>query len=198
MTRITFDPKVLNIVDMAQEKGSNRPNLETVLIEFVKDKQALCLVATDGHRLAYLECVYKSETGPIEHAPLLISRCDIEAFQTFLLKKTKEVSLEINKTDKKEEIFLRSDMVSTQCKEVDGQFPDWHQVVPRTEAPLTKIAFDVSYLVDYFQFLKKLGRKEKNLKLTFAGDDLSPIKVTANFVSESVIETYYILMPVRI
>ncbi len=127
----------VNRVSHAMSKNDVRHYLNGVL--FSLDKQELCCVATDGHRLA-------TYTRPMEHgksAQAILPNKTVG----LLLKMLADKGMIKFKMGKNHAQFYADDVCLT-SNLIDGKYPDYAQVIPQRNAPL---------VTDKRKFMKILG-----------------------------------------
>jgi len=121
----------LDAVLHAMADGDARYYLNGLLLEF--DQNRINLVATDGHRLskASLECLIAGDA---------VSRCILPRKTILLVRRL------LSATDTtvticlcKNDVLFTIENIAIVCTMIDGQFPDYHRVIPSQPAKIYKL-----------------------------------------------------------
>ncbi|MBJ79701.1 MAG: DNA polymerase III subunit beta [Myxococcales bacterium] len=113
----------------------NRHNLSGVYCE-VRDKKTLRLVATDGHRLAFSEKNFTNEL-PFESG-VIVPKKGFQELRRVLQDDDAVETVELGFTNNSG--FLRADNVILTTRLIEGQFPDYQQVIPQEAGEEIKIS----------------------------------------------------------
>jgi DNA polymerase-3 subunit beta len=113
--------KLLGLVQYAMAQQDIRYYLNGVLL--VIEGQQIRLIATDGHRLAFVSSKLENEYPKHE---VILSRKTVNELSKQLLDSEEEISLELAE---KQVRLTFTDVVLT-SKVIDGKFPDYERVIP--------------------------------------------------------------------
>jgi DNA polymerase-3 subunit beta len=113
--------KLLALVQYAMAQQDIRYYLNGVLL--VVEKNTIRLIATDGHRLAYVSSIIQNESDKKE---VILSRKTVNELSKLLLSNEDPIQLELSE---KQVRIIFSDVVLT-SKVIDGKFPDYERVIP--------------------------------------------------------------------
>ncbi|RMD86182.1 MAG: DNA polymerase III subunit beta [Candidatus Dadabacteria bacterium] len=146
-----------------------RFNLNGVCFEAVgSDRRRLRMVATDGHRLALIE-----RDGPaieIEEESVLIPRKGLLEVKKLLDEEVgdREVAIAVS-----EGFFVvESDLAKISVRLIDGEFPDYNQVIPREKG--TRAEVNSSELLAALRRVSLLVTdKAKGARFDFSSDTLA-------------------------
>jgi DNA polymerase-3 subunit beta len=120
----------------AVSSDETRFNLSGVLLELPGDGE-IRMVATDGHRLAM---VTRSVAGVASGPSVTLPRKGLQELRRLLESPAEE---EVNLTLSPKELRLHSDSVEFFMRAIEGEFPDYRQVVPKEVTTRVKFARDV-------------------------------------------------------
>ena len=115
--------EMIAMTSFAASKEASRSLLMGVLIE--ASATALRMVATDSHRLAYKEA--KLESGPSERYSAIVPASALKEVAT-ILKGDAPVTVRASDA----QIQFESEAWSLTSRVLDGQFPDYEKVIPKT------------------------------------------------------------------
>lgn len=145
-------------------RDETRPVLTGVLIQFGKD--AVQMVATDSYRLSMKETPVQSSVAENFQA-IVPARTLLELSR--IASGTEEPTLRIEPTEN--QVMFQVGGVSLISRLIDGQFPNYRQLIPET--------FDYEVAVDHDEFLEAIRRigllaqKNAPLRLRFAENTLT-------------------------
>ena len=123
---------------------------------FEKEENALNMVATDAHRLA----IYKSNLESSGDFSGIIPRKTVVELMKILPKQNDEIQFYINANN----IVFMSKNFTFKSKLIDGNYPNYNQVVPQGEG--TKITFNRKNMLDSLSRVSVLtSEKFKGVKL---------------------------------
>ena len=123
---------------------------------FEKEENALNMVATDAHRLA----IYKSSLESSGDFSGIIPRKTVVELMKILPKQNEEIQFYINANN----IVFMSKNFTFKSKLIDGNYPNYNQVVPQGEG--TKITFNRKNMLDSLSRVSVLtSEKFKGVKL---------------------------------
>jgi DNA polymerase-3 subunit beta len=117
--------KMISKVSFSMAVNDVRYYLNGVFL--VVDENKLCMVATDGHRLAY--CDAELEEKISLESGLVLPRKAVIELQRLLEEKEEPVEIVFSKNQAKF-IFGEIEMIT---KLVDGKFPDYKRVIPQNQ-----------------------------------------------------------------
>ncbi|MBP9837574.1 MAG: DNA polymerase III subunit beta [Proteobacteria bacterium] len=159
----------------AVSSDESRLNINGVLVEFLKTKNSsnIRFVATDGHRLAMIE---RNIDGINEFKSVIVPRKAIVEIKKILEGNDGAAKVEISESF----ITIASKEVTIGVRLVDGQFPDYMQVVPKEH----NTKFDVKK----DEFLSAVRRvslmtadKNKAVKFSIKGSTMTISSSSAEF-----------------
>jgi len=113
--------KLLGLVQYAMAQQDIRYYLNGVLL--VIDGQQIRLIATDGHRLAFVSSKLEETYAKTE---VILSRKTVSELSKLLADSEEEITLELAE---KQVRLTFADIVLT-SKVIDGKFPDYERVIP--------------------------------------------------------------------
>jgi DNA polymerase-3 subunit beta len=113
----------------------NRHNLSGVYCE-VRDQKTLRLVATDGHRLAFTEKNFTNEL-PFKDG-VIVPKKGFQELRRVLQDNDAVETVELGFTNNSG--FLRAGNVTLTTRLIEGQFPDYHQVIPKDSGEEIRIS----------------------------------------------------------
>ena len=158
----------INATDFSMARNDARYFLNGLRMEFNAENQSLICVATDGHRLAFNETkLAESNLVTIN----MIMPCDTVVKVKSLLKNEKDnVTMAVsNGSNAIKIVFNDVEMIS---KLIDGRFPDYRRVMPRTTS--SKYTVNSEYLKGLFQRISLMSdEKFRSARLTFNADGLT-------------------------
>ena len=145
----------INQVALAAALSTTRPILTGVYFGVLKDE--LKMVATDSYRLAEKTLKPKNATGDISCIVPVKTILELGAILSSVKNKD-----EIEVTVSKNQILFSINKVKITSRLIEGQFPDYQQVIPKTTK--TKILLNAS---DLSLILKRINlfAKENNNKI---------------------------------
>ncbi len=116
----------LKKVVVAAARDATRFQMHSVLFDF--NKNSLCLVSTDGKRLAFSRCpVDPTSVNNVEESKYLIPLKGVELLMRILsLEESENIDLHLDKA----EVTYSSDRISLSCRLIDGNFPDYERALP--------------------------------------------------------------------
>lgn len=111
----------------AMSTDETRPYLNGIYFHPVETQQGSFLraVATDGHRLACIECPFPQEAEVIPE--VIIGRKAIHEIRKLLEEETKEIEIGLSHT-RIEVVFDKATLTS---RLIEGQFPDYEKAIPQ-------------------------------------------------------------------
>lgn len=187
---ITLPKSVINLYRFAS-KDEYRVGLQHVRIEYTEGSTVATAVATDGHRMAYLEF----ETGDVQPITGVVY--------------IKANVLKAVKLGKDGVAVLREGCIVAMVKgvqtrhsaayDLDGQgYPQWRQCAEAApgddDHAVNTIGVNARYLADFADYLKASGIKE-SITFKMPSDSMSAMRLTAADIEYPVI---YVLMPCRV
>ena len=157
--------RLLSLVQYAMAQQDIRYYLNGLLL-VVKNNE-ICVVATDGHRLAYAKEALEEQLPSIE---VILPR-----------KTVLELSRQLNDVDEPLEIILtptqaqfRFGNIEFVSKLIDGKFPDYERVIPRTHDKLVKLSRP-AFLQSLLRAKILTNEKTPGVRLVFAENTLKII-----------------------
>ncbi|MBV2234482.1 MAG: DNA polymerase III subunit beta [Sterolibacterium sp.] len=157
--------RLLALVQYAMAQQDIRYYLNGLLL-VVKGNE-ICVVATDGHRLAYAKETLEEQLPSIE---VILPR-----------KTVLELSRQLNDVDDSLEIILTSTQAQFRfgsiefvSKLIDGKFPDYERVIPKTHNKLVRMS-RTSLLQSLLRVKILTNEKTPGVRLVFAENTLKII-----------------------
>lgn len=163
--RSYFEVKNESLIDMinktsfAVSTDAARYNLNGVYVEQLEGGLTR-MTATDGHRLSYVDQEVFLKTPDFKKG-VIVPRKGLQELKKVIEKSNGPVSLSFDKGY----LFLKSEETFLFVKLIDGEYPDYKQVIPKT--------VDKTVRLDTQQFLGSLRRvilfadeRSKGIKLT--------------------------------
>jgi len=112
---------------MSQEEA--RPNLNGIFFDIKRkedDSTSFACVATDGHRLAKVECVFEGLDLPFDGRGLIVHRKGIAEIKKIMDTETGDVFIGFGSG----EIVFRVGNAALFVREIDEEYPDYESVIP--------------------------------------------------------------------
>ncbi len=123
---------LLQMVHFAMAVQDVRYYLNGLLL--VTDREAVRVVATDGHRLAF--CQTRIEGGDLPHREVIIPRKTVLELQRLLADSDEPVAIDVADN----QVRLRFGEVEFISKLVEGKFPDYQRVIPTTHTRRVRLS----------------------------------------------------------
>ncbi len=164
---------LLDMVDKtlyAASQDETRYNLNGVLFEPPSTAEGpLTMVATDGHRLVRIERTFEGASQFNLKAPVILPRKGLGELRRILgdaaAEKDGDKTVELGFKDN--HAVLRRGLTLLGMRLVDGQFPDYKQVIPKLADKIVRIARQ-----DLADSLKRVS--------VLASDRMQPVKLALN------------------
>lgn len=121
----------------ASSQDETRYNLNGVLFEAPQGNGPLTLVATDGHRLVRIERAFDGSGSFGINAPVILPRKGLSELRR-ILGNDLEGKLELGFKDN--HAVVRRGTTLLGMRLVDGQFPDYKQVIPKLADKIVRLA----------------------------------------------------------
>lgn len=121
----------------ASSQDETRYNLNGVLFEAPQGNGPLTLVATDGHRLVRIERAFDGSASFGINAPVILPRKGLSELRR-ILGNDLEGKLELGFKDN--HAVVRRGTTLLGMRLVDGQFPDYKQVIPKLADKIVRLA----------------------------------------------------------
>ena len=155
--------------------------------------EAMAMVSTDGHRLAFVEKVNESHKGINGEKRVLIPRKALQELQQLLANTEAET---VDFADDEHTLFFRIGHRTLSTRKLSGQFPNFEAVMPRDN---TKFAIvRASELAASIQRVAQFAEERSGaIRMRLEGNEL---KLSANSTesgeSEDIIDTPYASDPI--
>lgn len=193
---IKCSAEYLLLVSKFVSRETHRFYLNGVNIEKHPTKKGVVITATDGHRLASMY----DEDGRINGAASAIIAVNQDMARALRHKKANEfhqrgnvshVLYGSNTEDINIDEIGDAHLYTAYNKPIEGTFPDWRRVVPKTFGPVKSMTFNHEYVRGFTSLLPK---GEKSVTAFFSGDENSPVVFRLGAHGEKFIG---VLMPMR-
>ena len=189
-----FNKSELTVLLKAASKDTTLYNINSV--DFGSDR----MVSTDGHRLCKIEAPEDRHSGIDK--PFAVAREYLERIVKVMGKDS--IARVAAKPDDADPVSPFG-LATVRTIEVDGtefhvpqlecDYPDYKQVIPKAEQAVITIGFNAAYLRDLCDPIIKAGVSRGNCMKLRISDDLSPVAATADTDGGSI---EYVVMPIRI
>ena len=167
-----FRKAVLEVAFAAQE-NSSRPILSGVY--FFADKAELRMVATDSYRLSEKVLILGKSVNKIES--VIPVRAILEADR--LVVGAKKVAITIGEN----QVMFSVDGTELTSRLIEGQFPDYKQIIPRKNASIAEVdREEIELAVRRVSIFAK--KNNQHMKLEFLNDGTCTVRTDATEVGE--------------
>lgn len=168
--------KAITQTVFAASVNTTRPVLSGVL--FKVDKDVIKLVATDSYRLAE-KTIKLKESAKFEIRSLVPARTVSELGK--LLSKSAVKDVEINFS--KNQVLVRIDGIELTSRLIEGKFPDYEKIIPKTSKSVAEVSVDeLSLVVKRVSLFAR--ENNNNIKLTVTNDGILQIATDETKVGE--------------
>lgn len=158
----------------AASRDETRPVLTGVLVRLGPD--GLTMVATDSYRLAVKQTALESPPADTREA-IVPARALAEVARLLGASRAETVELVLGDT----QAIVRADGVRLTARVIDGQFPDYRQLVP--DAFEHEVAFDRGELLGVLGRIAVLAQRSTPVRMAFAEGEVT-VSATAEQVGE--------------
>jgi len=193
---INFDTfkKGLSEVIFAVANNETRVELSGVFFEF--NNNELLLAATDSYRLAERKIKYENKNKTIESKKIIIPTKTLQEVLRFnfndkvdnLTIKTKEADINIYISDN--QVLFSYDDIEMVSRIIEGQYPDYKQIIPNSDHKKTTVNFDRYDLIRAVKASALFSKENINdINLDFpSGQKKVVVSSVNNKSGESIIE----------
>jgi DNA polymerase III subunit beta len=139
-------------------KDDARYFLNGVLLE-INSKKLNC-VATDGHRLAVMR---SPVPVTLDNQQVIVPRKSVELLKKLLAKDDTNISVGISKNH----LQFKLPGMRLTCKKIDGKFPDYQKVIPKSDSKTIDVTIPTGELVGMLNRVMVIGEKNLRVALKF-------------------------------
>ena len=188
----------------AASTDETRYNLNGVFIERLKETGKLRMVATDGHRLAYVDRAFAEDLAGLDDGVIIPRKGLVELKRLVDEEDADEIEIGFEGNNG----LVRKEGVTLVMRLIEGEFPNYRQVIPREIKYRLLISTDVlihvlrrvallssersraikfeltSGLLRLSSNNPDLGKAHEEIDVDYAGDDLS-IAFNARYLMDS-------------
>ncbi len=188
----------------AASTDETRYNLNGVFIERLKETGKLRMVATDGHRLAYVDRAFAEDLAGLDDGVIIPRKGLVELKRLVDEEDADEIEIGFEENNG----LVRKEGVTLVMRLIEGEFPNYRQVIPREIKYRLLISTDVlihalrrvallssersraikfeltSGLLRLSSNNPDLGKAHEEIDVDYAGDDLS-IAFNARYLMDS-------------
>lgn len=155
--------KIVRQVAFAASTNEARPVFTGVLLDFMADR--LVMVATDTHRLAKQEIPWQGRG----QGKVIVPAKTMQEIARFAAE-DQQIEMKIAKN----QIYFGTGQVAFISRVINGQYPDYNQVIPKKEAFITRSVMQSSRFLQEMERAAVVAREGAGvIKLRFTSDMLA-------------------------
>lgn len=161
-------------------------------VNLVHTPSGCIMVATDGHRMALVKQDWTDIVPNAEFKPTIVPLAFIKK-----IKLVRGIDLANCTIGEDGSILIKYAGETMGTQAVDGTFPDWRRIVPKTAPSNIPAQFNADYVSDFWAAGKLLSNDKSAQGPVISHDDGNPALVNWYYGERSGLEAVGVIMPIR-
>lgn len=162
-------------------------------VNLVHTPSGCIMVATDGHRMMIVKQDWTDIVPNAEFKPTIVPLAFIKK-----IKLVRGIDLADCAIGEEGAILIKYAGETMGTQAVDGTFPDWRRIVPKTAPSNIPAQFNADYVADFWAAGKLLSNDKSAHGPVISHDDGNPALVNWYFGEGQGLQAVGVIMPVRV